>query len=117
MSLYEATVEGAGTSGVGYQEMQNATVFQVGQNFPNPVSTATEIPLELKQAGEVFWALWSAEGQCVHFADLGALPAGQHAIAVDFEALGLPAASYLYRVEVETGGGRYTDVKRMTLAK
>ena len=117
VSFYEATVEGAGTSGVGYQEMQNATVFQVGQNFPNPVSTATEIPLELKQAGEVFWALWSTEGQCVHFADLGTLPAGQHAIAVDFEALGLPAASYLYRVEVETGGGRYTDVKRMTLAK
>ena len=71
VSFYEATVEGVGTSGVGYQELQRSEVFQLGQNFPNPVSTATEIPLDLKQPGEVFWALWSAEGQCVHFVDLG----------------------------------------------
>ena len=38
-------------------------------------------------------------------------------IRVDFTSLGLPAASYLYRVEVETDRGRFTDVKRMTLAK
>ena len=117
VSFYEATVEGAGTSGVGYQELQRAEVFQLGQNFPNPVTTATEIPLDLKQPGEVFWALWSAEGQCVHFVDLGMKSAGRHAIQVDFAALGLPAASYLYRVEVETSRGRFTDVKRMTLAK
>ena len=92
-------------------------MFQLGQNFPNPVTTATEILLDLKQPGEVFWALWSAEGQCVHFVDLGMKPAGRQVIRVDFAALGLPAASYLYRVEVETSRGRFTDVKRMTLAK
>ena len=71
----------------------------------------------MKQPGEVFWALWSAEGQCVHFVDLGMKPSGRQVIRVDFAALGLPAASYLYRVEVETDRGRFTDVKRMTLAK
>mgnify|MGYP002846543600 CR=1 FL=1 len=117
MSLYEATVEGAGTSGVGYQELQRSSVFNLGQNFPNPVTTATEIPLELKEPGKVSWALWSAEGHCVYSADWGMRPAGRHAIRVDFESLGLPAASYLYRVEVVSGRDRFTDVKRMTLAK
>ena len=44
-------------------------------------------------------------------------PAGRHALRVNFESLGLPAASYLYRVEVVSDRGAFTDVKRMTLAK
>ena len=117
VSLYEATVEGAGTSGVGHQEWQRSKVFALGQNFPNPVTSATDIPLELNVPGRVSWALWSAEGQCVFVADWGMKPAGRHSIRVNFESLGLPAASYLYRVEVVSDRGAFTDVKRMTLAK
>ncbi len=117
VSHFEATVEGAGTSGVGYQELQNAQVFVLGQNFPNPVASHTDIPLELREAGEVFWALWSPAGKCVHFEDWGMTAPGQHALRVDFAALRLPAASYLYRLEVQTARGRFTDVKRMTVAK
>ena len=117
VSHFEATVEGAGTSGVGYQELLNAQVFDLGQNFPNPVTTATEIPLELREAGEVVWSLWSPSGVCVSRTAMGTLPAGRHALAVDFGAIGVPAASYLYHVEVSTARGRFTDVKRMTVAK
>ena len=35
----------------------------------------------------------------------------------DFDALGVPAASYLYQVEVFKASGRFSDVKRMTLLK
>ena len=37
VSLYEVTVEGGGTTGVGYQEFQNESLFRLGQNLPNPV--------------------------------------------------------------------------------
>ena len=36
VSLYEATVEGAGTSGVGYQELQRAEVFNWAKTSPTP---------------------------------------------------------------------------------
>ncbi len=117
VSHYEATVEGAGVSGVGYQELTTSAHLDLGQNFPNPVARATQIPIELKSAGEVVWSLWSPSGACVVRKDLGMCPPGRTLLDVDFDALGVPAASYLYQVEVFNASGRFSDVKRMTLLK
>lgn len=114
VSLYEATVEGDGTSGVGYQELRNSGVFTLGQNFPNPASERTTIPFELHGDAQVAWSLWSTGGLRVHQADMGHLPAGVHRIEVDFSRLGLPSSSYVYQLEVSTPQGRFTDVRRMT---
>ena len=114
VSHFEATVEGAGTSGVGYQELVNSNVFSLGQNFPNPAKSFTQIPFELKQSGEVVWSLWSADGKCVYRKDLGTIGAGNYLWDVDFSAMGLPSSSYIYHVEVTTSTGRFTDVKRLT---
>ena len=117
VSHFEATVEGAGTSGVGYQELQNARVFELGQNFPNPVATFTQIPLTLHEAADVSYSLFSPLGACVAHVVVDPLPAGRHELVVDFEAMNLPPASYLYRFQIQTARGRFTDVKRMTVAK
>ncbi len=114
VSFYEATVEGNGTNGVGYLERQTAQVMDLGQNFPNPVVGRTEIPLTLHRGAEVKWSLWSVQGRCVHRADAGQLPAGDHRFAVDFGMLGLAPASYVYQVEVVSEGQRYTSVRRLT---
>ena len=110
-------MEGAGVSGVGYQELTTSAHFALGQNFPNPVARATQIPLDLNTAGEVVWSLWSPSGACVVRKDLGMCPPGRTLLDVDFDALGVPAASYLYQVEVFNASGRFSDVKRMTLLK
>ena len=115
VSFFEVTVEGNGTNGVGHQEVQNAAVFLIGQNYPNPVRDRTTLPLTLHTAAVVQWSLWSVQGQCAHQARLGALPRGEHAIDVNFGRIGIPAGSYLYMVEVETDRGRFTDVRRMTV--
>ena len=117
VSHYEATVEGAGVSGVGYQELTTSSHLALGQNFPNPVARSTQIPLELKAAGEVVWSLWSPSGARVVRKDLGMCAPGSMVIDVDFDALGMPPASYLYQVEVFNASGRFSDVKRMTLLK
>ena len=49
--------------------------------------------------------------------DLGMCVPGRTLLGVDFDALGVPAASYLYQVEVFNASGRFSDVKRMTLLK
>ena len=117
VSLYEATVEGSGTTGVGYQEFQNESLFRLGQNLPNPVVSLTTIPLQLKRPAQVTWSLWSLQGRCVHKRDMGTLGAGEHKWAIHFESMQLPAASYIYQVEVVIDGARHTDVKRMTLMR
>jgi hypothetical protein len=48
---------------------------------------------------------------------MGTLGAGEHAWMVDFASMQLPAASYIYKVEVVSDGARHTDVKRMTLMR
>ena len=117
VSHFEATVEGSGTSGVGYQEMLNAQIFKLGQNFPNPVVTSTQIPLELFESADVSYSLYSPTGACVARVIMDPLPAGKHELTVDFVAMGLPPASYLYQFHIHTSRGRFSDVKRMTLAK
>ena len=81
------------------------------------VARSTQIPLELKTAGEVVWSLWSPSGACLVRKDLGMCAPGPMVIDVDFNALGMPPASYLYQVEVFNASGRFSDVKRMTLLK
>ncbi|MEE2919519.1 MAG: hypothetical protein VYA72_04910 [Bacteroidota bacterium] len=117
VSHYEATVEGAGTTGVGHQEFQNEALFLLGQNVPNPVVTRTYIPLRLKKPAKVICSLWSLQGQCVHRKDMGTMEAGEHKWSLDFEAMQLPVASYIYQVEVFADRVRHTDVKRMTVMR
>ena len=89
VSHYEATVEGAGVSGVGYQELTTSSHLALGQNFPNPVARSTQIPLELNTAGEVVWSLWSPSGARVVRKDLGMCAPGSMVIDVDLNA-GMP---------------------------
>ena len=117
VSFYEATVEGNGTSGVGHQEWSNAHVFSLGQNHPNPVVDWTSLPVTLREPARVTLSLWSTSGQRVHLESLGMRSAGHHTVDIRFSELGIAPGSYLYLVEVETHRGRFTDVRRMTLAR
>jgi hypothetical protein len=70
--------------------------------------------LELREAGEVRWSLFDLNGQAISSENLGAHAPGMMSIEVDFAALGLAPASYVYQVEVQTARGRFVDAKRMT---
>ena len=48
---------------------------------------------------------------------MGTLGAGEHKWTIHFASMQLPAASYIYQVEVVADGARHTDVKRMTLMR
>jgi hypothetical protein len=97
--------------------MQNAQVFALGQNHPNPVVLRTTIPVQIKTAGEMTWSLWGMDGRRVHVGDCGRTEVGRHEVVVDFGQLSIPASSYLYQVDIKTPRGRFTDVKRMTVVK
>ena len=77
----------------------------------------TSLPVTLREPAKITLSLWSTSGQRVHLQQLGTRPAGQHTVPLLFNALDIAPGSYLYLVEVETESGRFTDVRRMTLAR
>ncbi|HNA59279.1 MAG TPA: T9SS type A sorting domain-containing protein [Chitinophagales bacterium] len=116
-SYLEVTVEGQGTTGIGWQENVNAQHFSLQQNFPNPATEQTTIPFVLKTASSVQIELYDINAQKIKTIDLGDLPPGNHESQINFEALSLPKANYIYQLVVQNNAGRFTDHKLMTVAK
>jgi hypothetical protein len=115
VSEYEATVEGAGTSGVGYHEMRSAQVMILGQNYPNPCRTETTFPLELHQPAQVSLSLWDLNGRCVHRLECGNWPVGRHSIPLDLTAMNLSLGTYAFQVEAQADAYKAVDVRQISL--
>ena len=114
VSEYEATVEGAGTSGVGYHEMRTAQVMALGQNYPNPCRTVTTFPLELHQPAQVSWSLWDLNGRCVHRLECGNWPVGRHSIPLDLTTMSLSSGTYAFQVEAQSDAYKAVDVRQIS---
>lgn len=114
-SFLEVAVQGSGTLGVGYTEMQNAKQFALGQNFPNPYFEATTIPFTLYQRSDVTIELWDMMGRKIATIARPGLDDGAHSINIDLKALGgIPTGSYVYQFEVGNADGVFRDCKLMT---
>lgn len=116
-AFLEVTVQGSGTTGLSNLERETAKQFTLGQNYPNPFSFETTIPVELHYPGEVEIQLWDLSGRQVASLPQGALGPGEHLIPVDLNQLGLPSASYVYQVEVTNTNGVFRSVKVMTASR
>ncbi len=73
---------------------------ELGQNYPNPFNPSTTIPFRLDRAGSVKLTVYNILGQQMAVLLNAELPAGSH--RVQFQAQGLPAGIYLYRLETPT---------------
>lgn len=87
------------------------SVFELMQNYPNPFNPSTRISFALPKSSFVTLSVYNVLGQKV--ADLlsGMKEAGYH--NADFNAEGLSAGVYLFRLEA----GEFTSTKKMTLTK
>ncbi len=112
VSEYEATVEGQGTVGVGYEERRTAEVLVLGANYPNPFATTTTLPLELVQPAEVELVVFDLEGRRVWERRCGQLTAGAHSLTFGPELLSGPR-SFVVQVVATTASGRYVAVRRI----
>ena len=73
----------------------------LGQNFPNPFSGNTIIPLTLHRSGSVELSVLNAAGSGIRTVWRGELPAGAHQLA--FDANDLPPGTYVYRLTTDSG--------------
>ena len=117
VSEYEATVEGQGTVGIGYEERRTAEVMALGANYPNPCPGWTTMPYTLHQPGNVCWAVYDLQGRRVAENRLGPLPAGDHALRVELVKRGLKDASYVFQLTCDTEEGAFHATRRVSQVK
>ncbi|MCX6640698.1 MAG: SBBP repeat-containing protein, partial [bacterium] len=87
------------------------TEYRLSQNYPNPFNPTTTIRYELPTRSQVKLEVFDVSGRLVSTLINGWRKAGSH--EVTFDASGLAAGVYVYRLQV----GEYTGVEKMVLLK
>lgn len=112
VSTFEATVEGAGLVGVGYEEAQTAHLLSLHPNAPNPCTDRTAFPLTLWHPAEVGWRVFDLQGRCVHVESPRPFAAGSHLVELDCARIGLHPGGYVIQVSADSPSGLRNAVKR-----
>jgi hypothetical protein len=92
-------------------EAGHARDFDLEPNVPNPFAQRTQIAFSLAEAVDVRLVVFDVLGREVARLADGALEAGRHNVV--FETGGLPAGTYLYRLEA----GSFVATRRMMIAR
>jgi alpha-amylase len=86
-------------------------VTNLGQNYPNPVSSATKLPFSLAEGGMVNVELFNEQGKLIQVLQEGNLDSGKHELEV--QTSGLNAGVYFYRMTT----GKESFIKRMVIIR
>lgn len=113
-SYLEVTVQGNGTTGIGHIEKENAKNFTLGQNYPNPYTDKTTIPIHLVQAADLTIDLYDLQGRKLTSIAKNNLSSGDHEISLNMQSLGLSTGNYVYQMTLSNKNGIFTDCKMMT---
>jgi len=115
-TTYEVTLY-AGTAAVAVQEVGTLGAgWELRQNQPNPVRTATSIGFALPRPGAIDLRVYDVSGRIVRTLSRDAWPAGSHALHWDARndtGAPVPAGVYFYRLVTEEG----TLSRRLTVLR
>ena len=115
VSTFEATVEGGGLVGVGYEEAQTAQLMVLRPNAPNPCTDRTAFPLTLQHPAEVSWRVFDLQGRCVFSVPFQPMAAGDHRIELDCTRLGVHPGGYVMQVSATARGAVRNAVRRFSV--
>lgn len=100
----------AASTPTGLNEISGESQFQIRQNFPNPCSDHTKIPLVLKMPSDVRVSVMNLEGKEVRLQLIGNLSSGEQLI--DLDVSGLATGNYIYKVKVTNISGTFIQAKQ-----
>lgn len=112
----EVTVNGTGSTGLVNYEGETGGHFKMGQNYPNPHTGFTSIPVTIATESEVQVDLFDLSARKVATIKKGKLSTGDYKIDVDCNALGIAAGNYIYQLQVSNNEGVFRQCKMMTAA-
>lgn len=104
---WDAYVSGPTTTGISNAEAEKQ--FQVRQNFPNPCTEYTKIPVVLRTSSDVRVSIFTLDGREVKTQILGNMPSGEQTI--DMDVSGLAANNYIFKVKITNLSGTFTQAK------
>jgi glucuronoarabinoxylan endo-1,4-beta-xylanase len=88
--------------------------FKLSQNYPNPFSSTTSIPYQLKQIADVSVTIYDILGRVVRKFYISEQAAGKHTILWDgINNFGQPVAAGIYFYQFQAGGEN--QIKKMIL--
>ncbi|MCF7802950.1 MAG: T9SS type A sorting domain-containing protein [Candidatus Marinimicrobia bacterium] len=96
------------------REDTQPTSFELAQNYPNPFTSTTSIPYQLKNSAEVRLTIYDLLGREVRSISLGERSRGAYSVMWDgLNKFGrsVPAGVYFYRLQA----GHETQVKKMVM--
>ncbi|MFT3794985.1 T9SS type A sorting domain-containing protein [Flavobacterium sp.] len=85
----------------------------VGQNYPNPFTDQTTIPLGLSSASTVSIQIFDLNGRAIGNTITNELAAGNQAITLDRARLRLSSGYYIYKVKIENADGVFNLNRKM----
>ncbi len=97
--------------GVNNEKIGTGNVFVVGQNYPNPFGSATNVAIYLSEPGDVILEVRNTVGALVQRTQNKGLLRGNHMLEINGESL--PTGIYTYSV---ISGGR-SETKSMMIAR
>lgn len=106
---WTAYVDAASTP-AGINQISAESQFQVRQNFPNPCSDHTKIPVVLKTPSDVRVTIMNLEGKEVGNQLIGNLSSGEQLI--DLDVSGLATGQYIFKVKVTNISGTFIQAKQ-----
>ena len=114
-SYLEVTVPGTGTVGIKNIDRITGGQFELGQNFPNPMTSGiTTIPFTLTNDADVSFGIFNLQGRKVAEVKQKRLTAGEHKVEISLSNLNLATGNYLYEITVTNKIGTYHQCKMMT---
>lgn len=97
----------------GLADIEAASQFQLGQNYPNPFTDVTTIPVILNRVSDVQLEVFDARGRKVTGSIQENLSVGTQNLVLDANGLDMPAGLYVYRVQVTNKTGVYQQSRML----
>ncbi len=94
---------------------ERRTLSSLLNNSPNPFNPTTNIEFRIEDAGYVRLTVYNALGEEITTITNESLPAGTY--KKTWDASGLPSGVYFYRLDVQSGGAKFSDVRKMLFLK
>lgn len=113
----EVGVLGSGTTDIDDIIPGTGGILNVGQNYPNPYSGSTTIPFTIVKQSDLNLGIYDLNGRLLKSIMKEALTPGDHTITINTNEIGLPTATYLYRVQISNQHGVFQQAKIMTAVK
>ncbi len=114
--IYQEIIGSGITNILGINDLNLSSPLRIlYQNYPNPASTTTTIPVVLESNGMLEISVYNLYGQKVATVINSALEAGQHTIMWDCSMI--PAGTYLYKATLKSSGTSFEQGRLITIIR